>query len=153
MDAPAGRIGISEPVPSLLARVLKHAVVTQARHTEPVEPLLHVGIPGQHVCTFEPRAGDQLDLTLRTEILEAMASTDIGRRRVPLVWLTRDPAPPGALDQEDLAWAAAATCASDELEVRLDLVVITRTSWRDPRSGVGRTWKRIRPGKASGSSG
>lgn len=148
MDAPVAGVGINEPVPSLLARVLKRAVVAQARRTEPTEPMVHVGIPGQQARRFRPRAGDALDLTLRTEILEAMARTDIEHDRVPLVWLTREPGPPGALDQEDLAWAAAATCASGELGVRLDLVVITRSSWRDPRSEVGRAWKRIRPPRA-----
>lgn len=134
---------IQEPVPTLLERVLLRAV---REHAEAegrcrLPPTLHVGIPGAEVRAFEIVAGERLDLALRTEVLEAMCRDHLERDVVPLVWLTRTPE---GHDVEDLAWAAAVGCAGPELGVRLDLVVVTRRSWRDPRSGVGRRWTRLR---------
>ncbi|HWJ65652.1 MAG TPA: hypothetical protein VNT31_03155 [Nocardioides sp.] len=135
--------GIQEPLPYLLERVLRGAVVEHARDEQrrAYPPVLHVGIPGGEVRRFEVRPDDDLDLALRVEVLEAMARDSLASSAVPLAWLTRMPA--GA-DAEDLAWAAAAGAASAELGIRLDLVVVTRRSWHDPRSGTGRTWSRAR---------
>jgi hypothetical protein len=44
----------------------------------------------------------------------------------------------------DLAWLAAARSASAEAAVALVLVVVTRSGWFDPRTGVRREWKRLR---------
>ncbi|WP_408895603.1 hypothetical protein ACJ5H2_11885 [Nocardioides sp. R1-1] len=134
---------IQEPVPMLLGRVLLRAVRAHAAlegrcH---LPPSLHVGIPGADVRSLELDTGEGLDLALRTEMLEAMTRAHLAQSVVPLVWLTRHPEGP---DLEDLAWAAAAGQAGAELGVRLDLVVVTRRSWRDPRSGVGRSWTRLR---------
>ncbi|KRB75886.1 hypothetical protein ASE01_12585 [Nocardioides sp. Root190] len=130
-------------MPYLLERVLRGAVVAHARaERRRLHPMvLHVGLPGGRVRSFELSPVDRLDHALRTEIIEAMAREHLARDTVPLVWLTR---PPTAPDDEDLDWAAAAGSAGGELGVRLDAVVITRRSWRDPRSGVGRSWTRIR---------
>lgn len=140
--------GLHEPLPRLLQKVLRGAVITHARterrRTHP--PVLHVGVPGGQVCTFEVRPGEQLDLALRIEVLEAMVRASLDRGVVPLTWLTRMDAGP---DTEDVAWAAAVGAASGELGVRLDLVVITRRTWRDPRSGAGRTWVRLRAAEPS----
>jgi hypothetical protein len=59
-----------------------------------------------------------------------------------LVWLTR----PGDLALQDLdaAWLAATRAAGAEAGLPLTMVVVTRHGWRDPRSGAGRTWKRLR---------
>lgn len=144
---------IQEPVPTLLERVLRRAVRAQAsaegRCQRP--PALHVGIPGGRVRSFELPDDGPLDLALRIEALEAMCRDHLADDVVPLVWLTR---PPDGHDAEDLAWAAAVGCAGAELGVRLDLVVVTRRSWRDPRSGVGRRWTRLRrpAGQAAGNS-
>lgn len=135
--------GLQEPVPYLLERVLRSTVIAHAR-AEPrrLHPsVVHVGLPGGATRSFEPCREERLDHALRVEVLEAMARDLLARDTVPLVWLTR---PPSGPDDDDLAWAAAAACAGGELGVRLDLVVVTRRSWRDPRSGVGRTWTRIR---------
>lgn len=141
--------GLHEPLPRLLQRVLRGAVISHARserrRTHP--PVLHVGVPGGQVRTFEVRPGEQLDLALRVEVLQAMARASLDREVVPLTWLTRMDAGP---DTEDLAWAAAVGAASGELGVRLDLVVITRRAWRDPRSGAGRAWVRLRAAEPSG---
>ncbi|MBM7515232.1 hypothetical protein [Nocardioides nitrophenolicus] len=134
---------IQEPVPTLLERVLQRAVrdhaAAEGRRRLP--PALHVGIPGGAVRSFELVPGEVLDLALRIELVEAMCRDPLARDVVPLLWLTRGPDGP---DVEDLAWAAAAGCAGPELGVRLDLVVVTRRSWLDPRSGVGRRWTRLR---------
>lgn len=135
--------GIQEPVPYLLERVLKGAVVaharTEQRRTHP--PVLHVGIPASPTRQFEVVAGEHLDHAVRVEIVEAMARDWLARGQVPLVWLARAPSGP---DDDDLAWAAATGAAGGELGVSLDLVVLTRRSWHDPRSGTGRSWVRIR---------
>ncbi|MBM0126970.1 hypothetical protein [Pimelobacter simplex] len=134
---------IQDPVPTLLGRVLLRAVRDHAaaEGRGQLPPTLHVGIPGADVRAFEIMPGEPLDLTLRTEVVEAMCRDHLARDVVPLVWLTRTPE---GHDAEDLAWAAAVGCAGSELGVRLELVVITRRSWRDPRSGVGRRWTRLR---------
>ncbi len=49
-----------------------------------------------------------------------------------------------ALQDVDLAWLAAARAAYAEAELPLVMVVVSRTAWRDPRSGVGRSWRRLR---------
>jgi hypothetical protein len=138
--------GIHEPVPALLQRVLRRAVVDHAttEHRRRHPAVLHAGLPGAgpaHVRTFEVVPGERLDLALRTEIVEAMCRDSLAQDVVPLLWLTRAPEGP---DLEDLAWAAAVGCAGPELGVSLDLVVVTRRSWRDPRSGAGRAWHRLR---------
>ncbi|GAA1542746.1 hypothetical protein [Nocardioides humi] len=134
---------IQEPVSALLERVLLRAVREHAaaEGRGQLPPRLHVGIPGGEIRSFEIHPEESLDLALRTEVLEAMCRDHLARDAVPLVWLTRTPE---GHDLEDLAWAAAVGCAGPELGVRLDLVVVTRRSWRDPRSGVGRRWTRLR---------
>ena len=136
--------GIQEPLPSLLRRVLRGAVrdhaLAEHRRTHPA--VLHVGIPRGEVRRLELQPEDRFDLALRTEVVETMARHHLADGRVPLVWLTRMP---DGHDEEDLAWAAAVSAASGELGVRLDLVVVTRRWWRDPRSGVGQSWARVRP--------
>ena len=140
--------GIHEPLPLLLRRVLRGAVLeharTERRRTFPA--VLHVGIPGGPARTFLSDPEERLDLALRVEIVETMARHSLERDTVPLVWLTRMAVGP---DTEDLAWAAAVGHAGGELGLRLDLVVITRRSWHDPRSGAGQRWARVRPSTAS----
>lgn len=150
MVAGSGRVGamstgpgLQEPLTPLLQRVLRSAVIAHAR-AEPRRShpaVFHVGVPGGDVRIFEVRPGDTLDLALRTEIVEALARDALAAEIVPLTWLSRMW---GETDDEDLVWAAAVGAASGELGVRLDLVVLTRRSWHDPRSGVGRSWSRLR---------
>ena len=137
--------GIQEPVHRPMATVLRRAALDHARaerrHGYP--PLLHVGVPGgaEEVFTLVP--GDPTDHAIRADVLAAMIQR--GRRvsgAVPLVWLTRS----GPLDLQDVdaAWLAAARTATAEAGVALTMVVVTRHGWMDPRSGVRRTWKRLR---------
>jgi hypothetical protein len=84
-------------------------------------------------------AGD-LDHALRCDILEALL------RRAPegplLTWLTR----PGEPDVQDidLVWLRAVSAVNAETGRSLPYVVVTRAGWRDPLSGVGRRWQRLR---------
>ncbi len=139
---------IREPVPTLFERVMLRAAKDQAAAEGrcQVKPTLHVGVPGGPTRSFRIDPDDRLDLALRTEMIEAMCRDDVAQGRVPLVWLTRQVEGP---DVEDLAWGAAVGCAGPELGVDLDLVVVTRRSWHDPRTGVGRRWSRLRPRKAA----
>jgi hypothetical protein len=59
-----------------------------------------------------------------------------------MAWLTR----PGDLDVQDvdLAWLRAIAAVSDETDRMLPFVVVTRRGWRDPRTGAGRSWARLR---------
>ena len=139
--------GIREPVPRALQRVLRSAVLehvtTEQRRTHP--PVLHVGVPGR-ARTFEVLPDDRLDHALRAEVVEAMCRAHLAQDFVPLLWLTREE---DGHDVEDLAWAAAVGAAGGELGVSLELVVVTRRWWRDPRTGVGRTWRRLRPARSA----
>lgn len=143
------RPGITEPLARPLERLLREAVLefatTETRRTHP--PVVHAGVPGrQHrSCPILPE--DDLDHALRTDMVEALVRPGVERQRVPLLWLTRPEAVaegPDGEAQVDREWLAATAAAGAELGVLLDLVVVTRRGWRDPRTGVARHWKRIR---------
>jgi hypothetical protein len=59
-----------------------------------------------------------------------------------MVWLTR----PGSLDWDTLEanWLDPTVRAFDEIGLSATLVVVTKTGWYDPRSGVHREWVRLR---------
>lgn len=136
--------GLTEPLPRHLERALRratldHALSERRRH---FTPALHVGTPGrtQAVLALEP--GEPLDHALRTDLLAALLRRATREAPEPLVWLTR----PGSLELQDLDahWVAAARATGAEGGTSLTLVVVGRHGWRDPRSGVGRTWRRLR---------
>ncbi|HJQ06788.1 MAG TPA: hypothetical protein VJ872_15160 [Nocardioides sp.] len=137
-------MSIEEPLTPALSRVLRRAVVEHAasmtRRTCP--SVLHVGIPGGAQRTLELDPDWDLDATLRMDMIEAITRRPLAEGRVPLLWLTR--AGQGRPTSDDQRWAAAVRAAGAELKVALDLVVVTRHSWCDPRTGVGRTWQRHR---------
>lgn len=142
MPAPPSTEGLHEPLPRDLERLLRHAAWEHAtaerrRHHLPV---LRVGLPGGRQLLYPDRADEPTDQALRTDIVAAMRHGS-GQPR-PLVWLTR----PGDLDVQDvdLRWLGAARQAYAEAKVPLVFVVANRHGWRDPRSGVGRTWQRLR---------
>ena len=135
-------VGIVEPVPRALQRLLRLAVLelVDSERRRQFPPMLHVGTPGGPAATFEPEG--PLDQALRVDVVEALVRR-AGRGPGPsLVWLSR----PGPLDIQDLdlQWLAAAGTAARELGVGLRMVVVDRRSWRDPRTGVGREWQRLR---------
>jgi hypothetical protein len=137
-------VAIVEPVPEPLQLLLRRAVLDHAtgegrRHYPAV---LHVGVPGGPEASFRAEDDDPVDHALRVDVVEAMVRS-VDRVAGPtLVWLTR----PGPLDTQDLDlhWLAASAVAAGELRIALRMVVVDRRSWRDPRSGVGREWHRLR---------
>ena len=129
--------------PALLRRLVLEHKSTERRHRFP--PVLHLGGPGR------PEAGrvvedcsSGLDHALRCDLLEAMLKRTgtLDRDRPLMTWLTR----PGSLEVQDidLAWMRAVTVVNGETERALAYVVVTRDGWRDPGSGAGRTWLRLR---------
>ncbi|KAA1416309.1 hypothetical protein F0U44_18440 [Nocardioides humilatus] len=137
-----GAGGLREPIDRTVQRLLRRAVLDHAtnEHRKLYPPVLHVGVPGVRSRQFEIEA--PLDHTLRTDAVEAMLRPAVGKGVVPLLWLTRrGDTEPHDVDAE---WSAAVQAAGGELGLTLGLVIVTRHSWHDPRTGVSRTWKRIR---------
>ena len=135
---------IDEPVPPELAALLRRAVLDHGRteRRRVFAPVVHVGVPGALTARLDLGDNGRTDHALRVDLLEAMVRRTRRPGPTPLVWLTRR----GDLDPQDvdLAWLAAARHAAGELGVALPMVVVNRRCWRDPASGVGRTWKRLR---------
>ncbi len=135
--------GLSEPLPRhtdvLLRRaVLEHAAAERRRVYPPV---LHVGVPGERVASLAVGTAEPTDPGLRTDVVAALrVRAGVGADQ--LVWLTRS----GGLELQDVdaRWLAAARAAYDEARAPLAFVVVNRRGWRDPRSGLSRTWVRLR---------
>jgi hypothetical protein len=129
-----------EPVPSATVRLLRQAVLALAvgEHRHRFPAVLHVGTPGGVVSTVVDDRG--WDAGLRADLAGAVLRAV--RRPAALAWLTR----PGDLTFQDVdaAWLGPLLRGAEEGHVDLTYVVVTRHGWRDPRSGVGREWKRIR---------
>lgn len=138
---------IEEPVGPAAARRLRRAVLDhRLRERRPQHPVsLWVGEPGAAATVHVVERHDPDDLAARTDVVAAMLRR-VRRHGVetPLVWLTR----PGPLHPEDCdgAWLASSLMAFAEAEVPLTMVVVDRRGWRDPRTGVHRTWRRLRAG-------
>lgn len=135
--------GLSEPVPPyphvlLRQSVLEHAAGERRRVYPPV---LHVGVPGERVASLSVGTVEPTDPGLRTDVVAALR-VRAGVRPDQLVWLTRS----GGLELQDVdaRWLAAARAAYDEAWAPLAFVVVNRRGWRDPRSGLSRTWVRLR---------
>lgn len=134
--------GLPDTLPPPLARLLRRAVldhaVSEPRRIFP--PRLHVGTPGgtQRVLALD---AEETDHSLRTDVVAAMLNRAPAGRPT-IMWLTRT----GPLDLQDVDawWLAAALAATGEAGRPLVMVVVNRHGWRDPRSGVGRHWKRLR---------
>jgi hypothetical protein len=138
-------VEVREPIEPERRRLLRRAVVEHVASLtgRAVPSVLHVGTPGGTVRCFTVRRDEPTDHALRADIVAAM----LGRRRGtpatwPWVWLTR--AGDLALHDLDAAWLAAAATAYAEAGGDLTMVVVTRHGWRDPRSGAGHTWVRLR---------
>jgi hypothetical protein len=137
-------VAIVEPVPEPLLGVLRRAVLDHAlgESRRLFSPVLHVGVPGGSTARLHLADAEPDDQAVRIDVVEAMVRR-VGRMPgAPLVWLTR----PGPLTVQDLDlhWLAASAAAAGELRVGLRMVVVDRHSWRDPRTGVGRQWQRLR---------
>lgn len=137
--------GIVEPVARGLYVRLRRAVLDHARseRRRVFPPVLHVGSPGLTVSRFRIEPDEPTDHALRADIVSAMLRLASCRGDTPLVWLSRPGAPSETRDV-DLEWLAATRSAGGELGRHLPFVVINRRAWRDPRTGVGRVWQRLR---------
>lgn len=138
--------GLHEPLPRPLERMLRLAVLThvEAERRRRHPAVVHVGHPGGHEVVFACTADDPVDLGVRTDVLLALLAR-VPRPEhgpEPLVWVTR----PGDLEtqDDDACWVAAARAAAGELGRPVEMVLVGRHGWRDPRSGLSRTWKRLR---------
>ena len=132
---------IEEPLSPADLTLLRHLVVehkaVERRHRFPA--VLHLGGPGRPEVGRVAQGEADLDHALRCDVLEAMLRRSAG----PLMtWLTR----PGGLEPQDvdLAWLRVVAAVNGETGRSLPFVVVTRDGWRDPRSGVGRSWRRLR---------
>jgi hypothetical protein len=124
----------------LLRRAVRdHAVGERRRHLPVV---LHVGEPGGRVARLGLDGLEPTDHGLRTDVVAALR-VRAGARPDDLVWLTRG----GGLELQDVdaRWLAAARAAYAEAAEPLVFVVVNRRGWRDPRSGLGQSWSRVRP--------
>lgn len=102
-------------------------------------PVVHVGRPGVRERSVAAAVHDT-DHALRADLMAALLARSPDSET--MVWLTR----PGELHTHDVdaAWLAASATAWAEAGRDLSWVVVTRHGWWDPRSGLRRTWQRIR---------
>jgi hypothetical protein len=136
--------GLSEPLSRhthvLLRRVVLEHAAREPRRVHP--PALHVGVPGERVASLSVSTAEPTDPGLRTDLVAALR-VRAGVHPDQLVWLTRT----GGLELQDVdaRWLAATRAAYDEAGAALAFVVVNRRGWRDPVSGLSRTWVRLRP--------
>jgi hypothetical protein len=135
--------GLTEPLPARVRSLLRRAVhdhaMSERRRVFP--PVLHVGVPDARVASLALDTAAPTDPGLRTDLVAALR-VRAAAAHDELVWLTRR----GGLELQDVdvQWLAAARGAYDEARAPLAFVVVTRHGWRDPRSGLGQTWTRVR---------
>ncbi len=104
---------------------------------------VHVGVPGVAGTGFVVRAqdGPALDAALRIDVVSTLL--DDSRPDWTTLWLVRAGSPEPY--DCDLAWWAAAGTAFGMHGRRLDGgFVVTRSGWRDVRTGETREWVRLR---------
>jgi hypothetical protein len=135
---------LSAPITRTEHSVFRAAVIdfkeATPRGRAPVS--LHVGVPGRAVARHVVERGQPLDQALRTDISAALLQRTTAARAHRWAWLTRGGSL--ALHDADVAWSAAWYAACAEAGLDVPFVVVTRTGWRDPRSGVLREWSRLR---------
>jgi hypothetical protein len=136
--------GLTEPLDRRIRLLLRRAVhehaASERRRSYP--PVLHAGVPGERVASLPLDIAEPTDPGLRADVVAALR-VQAGAPDDGLVWLTRS----GGLGLQDVDanWLTGARAAYDEAGVPLTFVVVDRRGWRDPRSGLGRTWSRVRP--------
>ncbi len=145
--------GLQAPLSVRMQKVLRRAVYDHAlsERRPPYPTRLHVGIPGGASAVHAVVPEAPTDHALRVDVVSAMTAR-LGPQILPLVWITRpgDLTPVQDADQE---WLAAATQAFGEQGRALVFVVVTRTGWHDPRSGLTQRWARMRMRPTSASRG
>lgn len=100
------------------------------------------GLPGGPAHWFEIDRDDRLDHALRTEVAAALVHRVRPSTPVPWLWITR-PGPLSVVDA-DLAWSAAGRAALAEAHLTTRFIVVTRHGWREPTTGAGHAWDRLR---------
>jgi hypothetical protein len=135
---------LTAPLPArthALLRLAVHEHAASERRRGHYPPTVHVGVPGGRVASLVLDPDEPTDPGLRTDVVAALR-VRAGAGDDQLVWLTRS----GGLELQDVDahWLAAARAAYDEARAPLAFVVVNRRGWRDPRTGRGRTWARIR---------
>lgn len=139
--------GLVDPLPRPVRRGLRALVMelTDWGRTQRFPATISVGVPGGLRLTWTIDA-DPGDLALRTQVVAALLARSLPDEATadppPVCWLTR----PGTIAWHDLdaAWLPAARAAYDEAGVPLTFVVVTKTAWWDPRSGLAQRWRRPR---------
>lgn len=135
---------LSAPITRTEHAVFRAAVIDfkerMPRGRAPVALL--VGIPGHGVASHVVTRGQALDHALRTDIAAGLLQRTAAASGHRWAWLTRSG--PLSLHDADVAWSAAWYAACAESAVDVPFVVVTRSGWRDPRSGVTREWTRLR---------
>ena len=128
----------SPPTGGVLLRraVLDLATTEHRRHVPAVAARRHARGPAIARCADDPA----WDHGLRTDLVGAAAPCPATTRA--WVWVTRSG--PLALQDVDAAWLGPRWPRPPSAGSTLAFVVVTRHGWRDPRSGVGREWQRIR---------
>lgn len=148
MDVPTngqapGVEGLTEPLSPRTGALLRQAVREHAgAGRRRADPVLHVGVPGGHRAELVLDPDEPTDPGLRTDLVSALRQR-VGPHLDPMVWLSRSGEPD--LEDVDARWLSAARAAYAEARAPLVFVVVTRRGWRDPRSGLARTWARPRP--------
>jgi hypothetical protein len=141
--------GLRDPVAHRTAALLRRAVLAHAsgERRRVHAAALHVGVPGGPVTTLALDALERSDPGLRTDVVAALrvraAQSGAADHPDTLVWLSRAGGP--ELQDVDVQWLTAARAAYEEAGAPLTFVVVTRRGWRDPRTGLSRTWVRLRP--------
>ena len=131
------------PQPDRLALRREVGLLRQRESRRRFEPSLSVGVPGGGHDGVVVRAGDLpvIDAALRVEVVAALLEGAAPEWRT--AWLTRA----GDVEPRDaeLDWLRAAATAFAMHGRALDgFFVVTRTGWRDVRTGEQRVWKRLR---------
>lgn len=140
--------GLTEPLSVVVRSMLRTATVEHLRDERRrlFPARLHVGTPGaSRLSASIPEAPSEFGT--RVDLIHAMAreaersgvATPTG---VPWVWLTRSGA--AVPDHLDFSFLAPALHAYAEVSQPLTFFVVTRRGWHDPRSGLHRTWSRLR---------
>ena len=150
---------LQAPITRELHVALREAVAElRARERRRHFPVtVRMGVAGGPSWEVVEPADEHVDHGLRTDVAAALlhrcrVSGVAGAAGAPvLAWVTR----PGdlAVQDPDLAWAGAVRAALAEAGAVGDFVVVTHHGWRDPVSGVGRQWRRLRLQRTAAGGG
>ncbi len=147
---------VTEPIPATLAATNRRAVLEfrANQHRRVFPTTVHVGDPDGHYESYvdsehihrtrRTRHGSGLDHPQRSDIVGVLLDRlEPAEANCAMVWITRS-GDVGTVHDDDASWLAAALKSFAEAGLPLTLIVITRSGWYDPRSGVLRRWRRLR---------